>query len=468
MRWACLLLPHLAVDGVLRQRPPMNQAVALLTGPAHQRVLYAVNDQAAVRGLRAGLSVQAAQALAPDCSLVEFDPVAVERDRQLLAAWAYGFSSQVSLMFADAVVLEVSRSLALFGPWPDFERRLRTELNDLGFRHRVVAAPNPWAARALARVHDGFAVGVPQLKHALGCLPVEVVGFADEIALAFARMGLRRLAQVMALPRETIARRFPPAVLDHIDALCGRSLPLPFYQPPAIFSRYLEFDHEIELNTGLLFPLRRLTGDLAAFVSSRDGGVQRFKVVFEHDHAVATTLEVGLLAPERDAMRLLDVMRHRLEHATLNGPVRAIRLLAEDLPSFVPPSADLFEQRAQGALTFDQLRERLRARLGDKAVHGLATDLDHRPERAWRTQRPRNESPASLADARPAWLLEHPIPLRAKANVLFGPERVESGWWDGEDIRRDYYIVETEQGQVAWVYAEPGEVGPFMLHGFFA
>jgi len=468
MRWACIVFPHFAVDGVLRQRPASDRPLALLTGPAHRRVVHAVNDAAAARGLTPGQSVQAAQALSADCDWVEFDQAALERDRQLLAAWAYGFSSHVSLAFPDAVALEVGQSLALFGPWPAFERRLRLELDDLGFRHRIVAAPNAWAARTLANVQDGLAIDAPQLAAALGRVPVQAAGFDPDVAHAFTRMGLRRLAQVMALPRDGIARRFPPGVLAWVDALRGQPKPLPLFQPPSVFDQRFEFDHEIELSSGLLFPLRRLIGDLAAFVRARDGGIQRFLIVFEHDRVAPTHLSVGLLAPERDAVRLLDVARHRLERITVNGPVRAVRLVADDLPAFVPPSGDLFEQRAPGMLSLDQLRERLRARLGDTQVHGLATDFDHRPERAWRTRRERTEPLAVLADARPGWLLQKPVPLRSRVRVLFGPERVESGWWDGDDVRRDYYIVETDDGQVAWVFAAPGERGPFMVHGFFA
>ncbi|MBN8741089.1 MAG: DNA repair nucleotidyltransferase [Lysobacterales bacterium 69-70] len=468
MRWACIVFPHFAIDGVLRQRPASARPLALLTGPAHKRTVHAVNDEAAARGLKPGQSVQAAQALAADGEWLEFDAAALTRDRHLLAAWAYAFSSHVSLVFEDAVVLEVGQSLSLFGPWPAFERRLRQELTDLGFRHRLVAAPNAWAARTLANVHDGVAIDAPQLSAALGRVPVEAAGFDPDVAHAFTRMGLRRLAQVVALPRDAVARRFPPQVLAWVDALRGRTVPLPLYQPPTVFDRRFEFDHEIELSSGLVFPLRRLIGDLAAFVRARDGGVQRFRVVFEHDRHAPTQLDVGLLAPERDAVRLLDVARHRLERIAVNGPVRAVRLVANDLPPFVPPSGDLFEQHAPGALTFDQLRERLRARLGDTQVHGLATDFDHRPERAWRTQRGRNEPLAALGEARPGWLLEQPVPLRARVRVLVGPERVESGWWDGDDVRRDYYIVEADDGQVMWVYAAPGERGPFMLHGYFA
>jgi protein ImuB len=52
--------------------------------------------------------------------------------------------------------------------------------------------------------------------------------------------------------------------------------------------------------------------------------------------------------------------------------------------------------------------------------------------------------------------------------VLAGPERIESGWWDGADLRRDYYRVQTRAGQQAWVYREVGSEGPWLIHGWFA
>ena len=72
-----------------------------------------------------------------------------------------------------------------------------------------------------------------------------------------------------------------------------------------------------------------------------------------------------------------------------------------------------------------------------------------------------------------AWIADHavlpqPVPLRGAVHIVSGPERLESGWWDGEDARRDYYVLETSQGQRAWAFAPPGEQGGWMLHGWFA
>ena len=475
MRWACILLPQLALDGVLRGQPDPDAPLALVTGPVHRRVPHAVNPAARALGLRPGLSLAAAQALGVSCTTVEYNPVQHERWRELLAAWAYRFSSQVSTALPHAIVLEVAHSLRLFGPWPLFERRLRDELRGLGFRHRIIAAPNPYAARVLANAHDGLAVDHAVLDTALGQLPVERAGLSREVAQALSRMGLRTLRQVYALPRDAIVRRFPPPVLDHLDCLRGAlAPPLPAYRPPDRFAARLEFEYEVESSQALLFPLRRLTADLAAYLAGRDGGVQRFGLVLEHERMPDSEITVGLLAPERDAAMLFELARGRIEQVRVPAAVRAMQLLVHELPPFVPAANDLFDARAQQAVPWPQLRERLRARLGDASVRGIGWRADHRPERVVEGAPIAAGTPSPSYVPRPGWLLQQAVPLRDHhVRVLAGPERIESGWWDDGDIRRDYYLVETSQGQRAWVYCEAGEPGPqfdeaLMLHGWFA
>jgi protein ImuB len=49
-----------------------------------------------------------------------------------------------------------------------------------------------------------------------------------------------------------------------------------------------------------------------------------------------------------------------------------------------------------------------------------------------------------------------------------GPERIESGWWDGGDVVRDYYVASTRAGVRLWIYREPaGEGVRWLLHGVF-
>ncbi len=474
MRWACILLPRLALDGVLRRCTDPDSPLVLVAGAQQRRTLHAVNRAAHALGLRRGMALTAAQALARGFATIDHDPDEQARWHQFLAAWAYRYSSQVSTQWPHALLLEIQGSLGLFGPWPRFEAQLREDLAQLGFRHRIVAAPNPVAARVLANAHDGLALnGLEPMRHALGQMPVQSVGFAPEVATALQRMGLRTLRQVCALPREGIARRFPATVLRHIDEVMGdREVAFDGYRPPDRFAMRIELDYEVESSQALLFPLRRMITDLVAFLAGRDGGVQRFALHLQHEGHADTVVPVGLLAPERDAALLFELARGRLEQAQIPAPVRAFALLAEDLPAFVPAHRELFDARPQQAMPWEQLRERLRARLGEKSVHGLRAHEDHRPEQAWRGEASpasrEPKSPAASAPMRPGWLLPMPIPLRGPAPRMVGEgERIESGWWDGGDIRRDYHFAQLANGQRAWIY-QPVEGGAYWLHGWFA
>jgi protein ImuB len=472
MLWACVLLPHLALDGVLRRQAEPERPLALVAGPAQRRVLVALNAAAQRHGLRRGLGLGAAQALLPDLVVIEAEEGAVLRDRQLLASWAYRYSSQVSAVFPDALVLEVEGSLGLFGPWPRLESRLREALAALGFRHRIALAPNAAAAWVLAGHRDGLAIARPEdLRSALAAVPLRYSRLAREAILALERMGIGDLGRLSRLPRAGLGRRFGAELLAWLDRLHGESPEaLPLYQPPERFDARIEFEYGVESSQALLFPLRRLTADLAAFLAGRDGGVQRFVLRFEHEDRVGSELAVGLLAPEREAGLLFDLARGRVEQLRLPAPVHGLRLIARELPPFVPAAQGLFDERARQALPWAQLRERLRARCGGESVYGLSAVAGHRPEKAWRRSddSARESAPPSPLP-RPHWLLPQPIPLREPLlRLLAGPERIETGWWDGEDARRDYYVAETVQGQRAWVFCAPGERGPFMLHGWFA
>jgi len=192
MLWACLLLPRLALDTVQRRLPNEARALALITGPAQRRVLLDANAAARAAGLYPGQPLLAAQALLPDVAVLEHDPREDAALRQLLAAWAYRYSSMVCLQDEDAILLEVEGSLGLFGPWPQLERQLRADLHELGIEHRIALAPTPLGACTLATVADGMALAdATQLQRMLGRAPIEAARLSTAQSQARAAMGLR-------------------------------------------------------------------------------------------------------------------------------------------------------------------------------------------------------------------------------------------------------------------------------------
>jgi len=480
MLWAALLLPRLGLDALARSVPDADarmQQLALVSRDQACPLIVDAMPRVREAGVRRGQTLAAAQALFPALKTAIRDPAQECRLRELLAGWAYGYSSQVSLREDDAILIEVGGSFSLFGPWPRLERRWREELNALGITHRLAVAPTALGALALARAQDGALVGnAATLRQALDALPIGHARLDPLVVEALRGMGLSRLREVYALPRAGLIRRFGAALAEHLDRLRGAAPdPLPLYRPPDRFHARMEFDHEIESSETLRFPLHRLVGDLCAFLTSRDGGVQQLAIVLEHDplqfrQRAPTRLAIGLQSPQRDARTIFELCLLRLQASPVPAPVRALGVQAENLPPFVPLARDLFDEARGAQLDWPQLADRLHNRLGADAVYALAVADDPRPEHAWRK---RSIAPAAAPvrrpGPRPGWLLRRPLPLRGEPKrILAGPERIEAGWWDGGDLRRDYYVIETQQGQRAWAFRGIGGEAPWLLHGWFA
>jgi protein ImuB len=74
---------------------------------------------------------------------------------------------------------------------------------------------------------------------------------------------------------------------------------------------------------------------------------------------------------------------------------------------------------------------------------------------------------------RPVWLLDTPLPLPEPGILEQGPERIESGWWDGKGVARDYYVARQGRGArqahgaKLWVFQERRSKR-WYLHGVFA
>ncbi|MBF1262671.1 MAG: DNA polymerase Y family protein [Lautropia mirabilis] len=493
MLWACIALPELALDVVRRSQPDPEAPLVLVDGPATCRSLVAVNAAAARCGLRVGQKLTVARAIHADFIALPHDAAALPRWQQWLAAWAYRFSHQVCTAWPQALVLEVGSSLGLMGGWPAFEERLRRELSDLQFHHRIALAPFPRAAHLLAWLQDGLqAPDAAQLQTLLARVPVRRAGLPDGAGERLHRLGIRRLQQVFDMPADGLRRRFGESLLHCLDELRGqRQPPLTLFQPPEHFDMRLELEYGVTDHQPLMFPLRRLVMDLATFLARRIRGVQQLTAWLDHERGSrrtsdeaapgATPLRLRLLAPERDGATLFELLRSRLEAVVLERPVVGLRLVARDLQPLQPPGRDLFDTRTGRAEGWGQLRERLRVRLGEDAVYGVAPVADPRPEHAWKKvvgasmdgggRDAGRRAPERLPGwpARPGWMLPEPRPLtQPVAEVVGGPERLESGWWDGGDLKRDYYVLRLANGQLAWAFSAVGQHGPWMLHGWFA
>jgi protein ImuB len=472
--WIAIRLPRLPLEIFLRgSSTPEPFAVE------ERHCVFACDSKAFVRGVRAGMAAAAALALAPRLRVAQRDP-AMETEALLgVAGWAAQFTPGVALEFPDGVLLEISGSLKLFGGLESLLERLRRGLAEMGWSSVLAGAPTPRAAFWLAWVgKQKFIEESAELEPVLAALPLKVLRCNDETLAAFEAIGIHTLGELRALPREGVARRFGQGPLAELDRALGR-LPDPrnFFAPPARFGAAIELPAEVTQAEALLFAARRLTVQLTGFLAARSGGVQRFVLRLRHRDKAATEIAIGLVAPSRDAEHFTLLLRERFTGLELAEPVREIALRAEDIVPLPGRNLGLALEQSKPPGQWEHLVERLRARLGTEAVCGIASRAEHRPERAGVIANMGQKQLQLDFGERPFWLLEFPRPLaeigavpslEGPLELLVGPERIESGWWDGDDVARDYFVARMQNEALVWIYRERHGEGGWYLHGVFA
>jgi protein ImuB len=494
MNWLAAHLPALPLQVYARG---LETALPLAVSAGER--LIACNRIAREQGVRPGLAESAGRALVADLRILPRDIDAEHAALERLAAWSMRFSDQVSLELPRALVLEASRSLRLFGGAEALRRQVSEGITALGWRIRCVLAPTPSAALVLAAAGaDGLVPDRDALRRALAELPVAALGFDRQALDDITRMGLRHVGDLLRLPRGGFAERFGIERLHQLECLLGeRADPRRPFQPPARFSAELELPAEAPDAAALIFACRRLIEELGGFLLARQGGVQHLSWRLSHADRPPTRFRLGSARPERTPAHWLALLRERMERLRLPAPVRAVGLASEILRPLAATPAELFPDSCIASAPDPALLDRLRARLGNDAVRGLALVLDHRPERAWRwlafeqggarcpvKGKARQDSAAiggDCADAltesdRPLWLFSEPqpLPVHERRPWLDGPldlgsgcERIETGWWDGFEVARDYYVATTETGERLWIYRDMHGSRDWYLHGIF-
>ena len=502
--WLAIHLPTLMLDSMrdvvaaLPGRPP----VALVDLDRNGKVVRTCDADAAAGGVMPGMSVNTALALVPSLHTLARE---ARREQQLLdaiARRALNFSPRVSLEPPDGVLLEVRGSLRLFGG----ARRLCAVLGqDLaastGATARFAITPAPlaslWFARSVT-VRTVLVRRAEELPGRLAGLPLACTRWPECNLQTLATTGVRTVGECLRLPRDGFARRFGAPLLAALDRATGR---LP--EPRAGFAAREKFTagRDLEPETGdaarLGHVLEPLLDELCRFLHERGRAVQALELWLQHREAGTTRVRLRFVQPiGAEPRRIAELLRERLARLELPQPVRALRLVSGPLVESSVASAELFaSDRRESGANVPQLIERLRARLGVAAVHGLACVAEHRPEAAWRAVEPvpvaagrargsrRPAASAAIADgghdapvrhagchsARPLWLLQEPQACSGRFEIEDGPERIESGWWDGHDVARDYYVARNGQGARLWVFRDRRDPDPgaWFLHGLF-
>lgn len=543
-----LHLPQLALDLAFpAYAPAPSEPWAIVDSGSRPPHIHASTPQAFSLGIVPGQKLSTALALSSRLQLREYNPAAEEQALQRLAAWALQFTPQVSLCGADALLLDIGSCLDFFGGLPDLLQGVDAGLAGLGYTCQRACAPTPLAA--LWRARAGQTQPLTQqadIAAAVHDLPLDILRLPAEVEKTLLLMGMRQLGDLLQLPQAGLGRRFGSWLPRQLQQALGEEADLrPSFAAPDCFSSRLELAWATERISDVLLVLRRMLNELCGYLTGRGLAVQQLSLSLEHENRSQTCISLGFGQPSRQVDYLFAIARERLERQELQATVAALRLQAEHMLPLTASTQDLFGDGSH-ARQLDLLHSRLRARLGEQALRGVALAADHRPERAWqevpvqlrpavtdtpgtpgtsagraaggrpagkRTRasppgtplrqggapaasgrpapltsaplpdlacaeaaRPHFGSDASLTAARPPWLLPVPQQLPVVEHRpwygeplvdLSRPERIESGWWDAQPQRRDYYCARGQHsGRRLWIFQECAS-RQWFVHGLF-
>ncbi len=485
---------------------------------------------AARHGVAVGMPLAEARALGtssagPATRFELHDPRADRAVLRTLAVWCQRFSPFVAVEEReppDSLLLDITGCGPLFGGEEALARKLIDAFHRRRYWVRAAVADTIGAAWALA--HHGVAADwqsadyksaatlVPPGGQAEALVPlaVEALRLSCHVLELLHAFDIRRIGQLLALPRAELPAHFGLEVVQRLDQALGN---VPELLTPERAAEPVEASWSIEPPTADRRMIEAIFGHLLEQVLERlprHVGVQRLLCSLRTTAGEPVHVPVSLLRASASARRLLELARLHFERVRLPAEVSAMTVAAAVVAPLEFHQGQIFEDDAgpDRWRRLQALLERLSSRLGERCVLRPRLWPDVQPEFAWRAEPWMGQaavvsgewSVVSGIDVVP--LTTHHSPLCGKMRpvclpsppraipvmsivpggppVRFewqgqsqmvahyrGPERIETGWWRGPDVRRDYYLVETTTGQRFWLFRTIRDESWF-LHGDFA
>ena len=538
--------PHLAAErvrrtaGAVSDLPPpdiLATVPLVLTSACHGADLVdSVCRLAWRQGLRPGMRLADARALQPALVSQNSDQDADAADLLHLARWARRYCPLTAPAMAETtgagaaiahdgngIWLDVAGAAHLKGGVRPLLAEMARALRASGLTVRLAVAPTCGAAWALARYgsaaqryacagphplrpeHAGHgAAGARQLGGILAGLPLAALRLDGTICTAMAASGLRRIGDILGMPRAPLASRFGSIVTSRLDMVLGHvNESFSPIAPPEPLLAVQNFAEPVIAPEDIRAVIDRLAGEIAEIMDQRGLATRRLQLGWQRVDGAVMARGLHLSRPRRDAAGFRRLLADAGEAINPEFGLERMWMEAHDCSPQTPVTSG-FNESVSVSESRASLIDRLVARLGHGAVlHMKARDC-WQPEASQYMAYPdmetagfidsMNAAPHSLTAApRPIRLLAHPhrlavvalLPDHPPAQFVWnrtthrivrasGPERIAPQWWNaaGGTRTRDYFRLQDDAGACFWVYREGlperGEDPAWYLHGFFA
>lgn len=403
-----------------------------------------------------------------------------------LATICLSVSDHVYLPGQDTLAIDIRGSLRLFGGPRGLSQALRPKLEDklrqleLAPLYTEVASPSASASVLLARTgHTVLIQHRDGLRSQLGGLAIEFLAVDKTIKKRLASCGLHYLRDLWRLPPAALRLRFGRELSDYLLQLLGDIKPsMPRWHEPLVFNRSISPDAHAQTSSDILWLAGQLLEQMVTFLRQHHKTTDHLYFKLLDIKLQTQTIELNTRKPVCEAAAWLTLLELKLQKAVIARSIKSIHLICSNFLDYLPGGAHPSckpEQRTDLYKTTPVLLELLSARLGKGAIFSIHQQEDHDPviaghyqayEHAYTFSSPAN-SPRSRgflpAGTQPCLLLPAPVPLATRQQKPFylsplflvrGPERLETRWWTGQDIQRDYYVARNVQGMRLWIFRD--------------
>lgn len=480
-RLACVDVPALALQ-LLQLRHPdwLGLPIAVVDADKPQGLVLEVNAPARAGGIMPGHRYGPALSLLPTLRAAPVAPDEVQAGVRDILGRLHGFSPDVEPLAAEPGVfwLDAGGMEHLYASPEEWALALREDLRALGWIAAVVVGFRRFGSYAAAKALRGRQAVVFESEAEetdyVGRVPLRLVGLPPGTRDALAKLGVVHVADFLALPPEGVAKRFGPEA-HQLHRFASGDLELPLspvvVEAPLVEACALDWGEQNAQR--LVFVIKPLVDRLLARLGERAEALVELKLALALDGATPREDHIRLAEPTLASVRVMELVRLRLEGQPPEAPVVGVAVTAGAVPATSEqlrifaeaPKRDL----AAGARAF----ARLRAAFGGEEVVVKAVPRDrHLPEGAFawepldrlRSPQPAPEAEGTLVrrmllepEALPpsplagpdGWLVRGVV--AGPVDRLAGPYRISGGWWRAE-VTRDYYYAETRRGDLLWVF----------------
>jgi len=492
-------------------RPGKDQETVVVYGKRGNVELIVALDEAAERlGLAKGLPLAQARAMHPALTAIEEEPDPDARLLDQLADWCLRYTPLIACDPPDGLLLDITGCAHLYGGEEQLIADLAARLQRAGLARRTAVAGTIGAAFAAARFGKSGIHRNGNERVLIAPLPMAALRIAGETVAALARVGLKRIGDIIDMPRAPLAARFGSDLLRQLDRALGREHePLNPRLPVAPYLAEQRFAEPIAREEDVLTVVEKLAERLKLMLDRHGDGARRLELTLFRTDGALRRLAAGTSRPLRDAAEIRALFIERL--AALNDELdpgfgfdMARLAVAVTEPC---PDEQIGLGHEDNPADLARLIDHLSARLGSQRIRRLIAQDSHIPELAaatapaqsvrgdtgWEALR-RYRAEHGLGP-RPLRMLARPEPIQAIAQVpdgppqrfwwrgaqhevmaAEGPERIEAAWWSEDEPKnsaRDYFRVEDRAGLRFWLfraglYRNPDDEPHWFMHGAFA